>query len=86
MYRILFFLAALIIPTVLGWWIFVPMALLYVYLAKLPYELVVAGFILDLAYYFGDNFLLRYPLTLFSAFLLLAAFLLGKRIHWRKII
>lgn len=62
------------------------MGLLIVYLAKLPYEIILAGFLLDILYYFGDDVLTKYPLTIFSIFLMLVAFFLSKRIHWSKII
>lgn len=86
MNRILFFLATIIIPVIFSWWLFIPMALLFVYLCKLPYELVLAGLVLDSVYYFGSGFFLKYPLTIFSIILLVAAFFLSKKIHWRKII
>lgn len=86
MSRILFFLAIIIIPAIFSWWLFVPMALLFVYLAKLPFELILAGFLLDTVYYFGNGFLFQYPLTLFSVILLIIAFFVSKRIHWQKVI
>ncbi|MEK7200556.1 MAG: hypothetical protein AAB672_00270 [Patescibacteria group bacterium] len=86
MFRILFFLAILIIPAIFSWWLFVPLALLFVYLAKLPYEIILAGFILDMIYYFGDSFLAKHLLTIFSVILIILAFFLSKRIHWNKII
>ena len=86
MFRILFFLAILIIPAIFSWWLFVPLALLFVYLAKLPYEIILAGFILDMIYYFGDSFLAKHLLTIFSLILIILAFFLSKRIHWRKVI
>ena len=86
MYRILYFLAIIVIPVIFSWWLFIPMALLYVYLAKLPYEMILAGIILDSVYYFGDNFLAKHPLTLFSLLLIIIAFFLSKRIHWQKVI
>lgn len=86
MFRILFFLAILIIPVIFSWWLFVPMALLFVYLAKLPYEIILAGFLLDSVYYFGDGFLVQHLLAIFSLILIILAFFLSKRIHWNKII
>jgi hypothetical protein len=86
MYRILYFLAIIVIPVIFSWWLFVPMALLFVYLAKLPYELILAGVILDSVYYFGDGFLAEHILTLFSLLLLIIAFFLSERIHWNKVI
>lgn len=86
MLRILFFLAILIIPVIFSWWLFVPLALLFVYLTKLPYEIILAGFILDMIYYFGDSFLSKHLLTTFSLILIILAFFLSKRIHWRKVI
>jgi len=86
MYRFLYFLAIIIIPVIFSWWLFVPMALLFIFLSRLPYELVLAGFILDLVYYFGDGFLAKNALTIFSLVLLFVAFFLNKKIHWNKII
>jgi len=86
MYRIISFFAVLIIPVIFGWWLFIPMGLLYVYLAKLPYEIIFAGFLLDTIYYFGNSLLTKYPLTIFSILLILGAFFFSKRIHWSKVI
>jgi hypothetical protein len=86
MNRILFFLATIIIPVIFSWWLFIPMALLYVYLTKLPYELILAGLILDSIYYFGGGFLAKHMLTIFSVLLIAIAFFLSKKIYWRKII
>ncbi len=86
MNRVLFFLAIIIIPVIFSWWLFIPIALLFVYLAKLPYEVILAGFILDSVYYFGDGFYSQHLLTIFSLFLIIISFFLSKRIHWRKII
>lgn len=69
-----------------GWWLFIPMALLYVYLARLPYEIILVGFLFDNLYYFGDNVWQKYPLTIFSGLLIVIAMSLYKRIHWSKVI
>jgi hypothetical protein len=86
MYRFLFFLAIIIIPAVFSWWLFIPLAIFSVYLIKLPYEIVFAGFILDSVYYFGDSALAKHPLVIFSIFLIAGAFFLSKIISWKKII
>lgn len=86
MYRFLFFLGIIFIPLIFSWWLFVPLVLLFVYLAKLPYEIVLAAFFLDSFYYFGDSIFAKYPLTLFSIVLILLALFLNGRIHWRKVI
>jgi hypothetical protein len=62
------------------------MALLFVYLAKLPYEMIVAGFLLDVFYYFGNGFFVRYPLTIFSFVLIILALFLDKKVHWSQVI
>ena len=85
MYRILYFLALIFVPVIFSWWLFIPMALLAVYLIKLPYEIILAGFILDIVYYFGDGFLAKHLLTIFSLILIVLAFFLSKKIHWRKV-
>jgi len=86
MYRILYFLAIIFIPIIFSWWLFIPMALLYVYLAKLPLEIIFAGFMLDAVYYFGDGFFIRHLLTIFSIILIILAWFLSEKIHWRKTI
>jgi hypothetical protein len=86
MFRILFFLVTIFVPVVFSWWLFIPLALLSVYLVKLPFEIIVAGFILDFFYYFGNGFFATHLLTLFSIALNILAFFLSKRIHWRKVI
>lgn len=86
MYRVLYFLAVVFIPVVFSWWLFIPMALLAVYLIRLPYEIILAGLMLDSLYYFGNGFLNQHILTLFSVALIALALFLSKRIHWRKII
>lgn len=86
MNRFLYFLAIIIIPVIFGWWLFIPMAMLFVYLAKFPYEIILMGFIFDSVYYFGNEFTAKYPLTIFSFLLIIIALLLNKNIHWPKVI
>ena len=71
---------------IFGWWLFIPMAVFFVYLAKLPYEVIVAGAILDSIYYFGDGITERHGLAIFSALIIIAALFLSDRINWRKTI
>jgi len=86
MIRFLYFLIIIILPVVFSWWFFIPLVLLLVYLTKLPYEIIIAGFILDSVYYFGEGFFVGHTLTLFSFLLIILALFLNTRIHWRKII
>lgn len=86
MYRVLYFFLILISPAIFGWWLFVPLAVLFIYLAKAPYELIIAGAILDSIYYFGQNIFMNNLLTLFSVGLILVALFLDSKIHWRAII
>lgn len=84
MYRFFYFLAIIIGPIIFGWWLFIPLAMLLVYLAKLPYEVILAGAILDTVYYFGDNFLSRHQLTFFAILLLMVALFLSDKVDWNK--
>jgi len=84
MYRFLFFLLLLIVPAIFGWWLFVPLSLLCVFLVKFPFEIILAGFFLDSVYYFGNSFWQKYYLTFFSIILLVLALFLSKRVHWDK--
>ncbi|MEK7635010.1 MAG: hypothetical protein AAB446_01085 [Patescibacteria group bacterium] len=86
MLRFFYFLALIIIPVLFSWWLFIPLVLLAVYLIKLPYEIIIAGFILDLVYYFGDGFIAKHLLVMFSFLVLSVALFLNSKVHWRKII
>lgn len=63
-----------------------PFAIFFVYLAKLPYEVIIAGAILDSVYYFGENLLVSNQLTLFATLLILVALFLKDKIHWQEVI
>ena len=86
MYRIIFFLLTIFLTLIFGWWLFIPLALLSVYLAKLPYEIIVAGVILDSVYYFGSGIVSSHRLGLFALLIIFFAMFLGDRIYWRKTI
>ena len=86
MYRFFYFLMIILLPVIFSWWLFVPMAILFVYLAKVPYELVVAGAILDAVYYFGESFWWQNQLTLFSLILIFLALFFRNKIHWQSVI
>ncbi|OHA86581.1 MAG: hypothetical protein A3A96_01770 [Candidatus Zambryskibacteria bacterium RIFCSPLOWO2_01_FULL_39_39] len=86
MNRVLYFLTIIFVPVIFSWWLFIPMALLSVYLIKLPFEIVVVGFLLDFLYYFGDGFFAKHLLTLFSLILIILALFLNKKVHWQKTI
>lgn len=62
------------------------MALFFIYLAKLPYEVIVAGAILDSVYYFGDSIIEKHELALIAALMIFVALFLSGRIDWRKTI
>lgn len=84
MSRFIFFLSVIILPTVFSWWFFIPLSLLAIYLIKLPYEIILAAFILDSIYYFGGSFWAHHLLLIFSSLILLVAYFLSKRIHWQR--
>lgn len=86
MARFFYFLASIIIPAVISWWLFIPLSLLAVYLIKLPYEIILAAVILDSVYYFGEGIWLSHPLSIFALSLIAAALFLNDRMHWNKII
>lgn len=74
----------MIIPAIFSWWLFVPIALVYVYLAKFPYEIILAGLMLDTLYYFGEGFIWRHPLALSASALIVLAFFVDKAVRWQK--
>jgi hypothetical protein len=86
MYRFFYFLAILFLPIIFGWWLFIPMALIFVYLIKLPYEIMFVAVLFDATYYFGEGFLIEHWLTLFSLVLIVVALFLDSKIHWQRII
>jgi len=69
-----------------SWWLFIPLTMVYVYLAKLPYEIVLAGFLLDINYYFAPGIFWGHPLTFISILFICVAWYLDKKIIWRKVI
>lgn len=71
---------------IFGWWLFIPMAILCVYLAKLPYEIMVAGSILDSVFYFGNGMIVKHQLVIFASLLIIIALFLNNKIHWTKTI
>lgn len=83
MFRILFFLITLVIPILFGWWLFLPLLLVYIYLAKLPYEVVILAVILDSIYYFGNGFF-AYRLTIISIISIIGAYILNTMLVWNK--
>lgn len=66
MMRIVFFVIVLFAPAFLGWWIFFPLALLYFILVRNPFELVLAGAMLDKFFYFGEGFIVSNMLLITS--------------------
>jgi len=62
------------------------MALIFVYLTKLPYEIMFIAVIFDSLYYFGEGFLFGHQLTLFSLVLIMIALFLDGKIDWQRII
>jgi len=84
MYRILLFALTLILPVATSWWIFIPIAILAVYLVKLPYEIVIAAAILDSFYYFGNGFFQKNLLVVFAFVLIGVAIFLDGRLDWKK--
>jgi hypothetical protein len=82
--RLIFFAAVILIPIVFGWWLFIPLALLYVYAVKKPFELILSGFLLDTVYYFGNGFFRDHALVIFSLILVALVLFLDSRIYWRK--
>ena len=86
MYRALYFLMILFIPILFGWWLFIPLGVLFIYLAKVPYEIIVVAGILDSVYYFGDGLISKNRLLIFALVLILVALFLKDRVHWQKVI
>ncbi len=82
MYRTLCFIATLILPIIFGWWLFVPLAIIYIYLARVAYEIIIIGIILDSLYYFNGVF--SHSFLIFSIILIMIALFLEGRIDWKK--
>ncbi len=86
MLRLVFFLVVLFITAVFGWWTFFPLSLLYIYLAKVPYEVIVVGGIMDTVYYLGEGLVLNNLFGLFAFFAIVAAIFLEDRLEWEAIL
>lgn len=86
MYRLLLSLLILFLTVFLGWWLYIPLALLYAYLSKTPYELLLMGFMLDYLYYFGDGFVASNRLAVFSLVVVLVSVFLSDKLEWKKVI
>lgn len=86
MYRFLFFLITILLPIMFGWWLFLPLTIISIYLTKLPYEIIIAGIILDSLYYFGDNFFYNNQLALFAILLISVALFLNDKVYWNRLI
>lgn len=82
--RIIIDFLLLILPIIFGPWVFIVLALFFVYIVKNPAEVLFVGIILNSLYYFGDNFLLDNWILLFVAVIYFVDFLLNERIVWRK--
>jgi hypothetical protein len=86
MYRLLLSLIMLFLTVFFGWWFYIPLSILYAYLSKTPYELLLLGFFLDYLYYFGEGFLSTNRLFIFSAIVVLISVFLSDKLEWKKII
>lgn len=86
MYRALCFIGILTFTAVFGWWLFIPLSIIYVFLVKLPYEIIILGLVFDSTYYFGGNFVSMYRMTILSLLLIGLALFLNERIRWNKVI
>lgn len=62
------------------------MALLLVYLAKMPFELIFAGILSDSIYYFGEGFWLQNRFAVLAFMVVILSLVLDSRIHWHKVI
>ncbi len=83
-YRIGILLFSILLPIIFGWWLFLPLILISIYLIKLPYEIILAAAILDSFYYFGDSFLSNHRLTLAAFFAILIALFLSDKLNWQR--
>jgi membrane protein YdbS with pleckstrin-like domain len=83
-YRIGILFFNILLPIIFGWWLFLPLILISIYLIKLPYEIILAAAILDSLYYFGDSFWSNYKLTLVAFFAILVALFLSDRLNWQR--
>ena len=84
--RIVFLVVLMGAPVVFGWWLFVPLALIYVYLVHEPYEVLLCGVLLDNIYSFDGNILEKHILAIFALILILITLLLETRVDWKKIV
>ena len=87
MKRFVFFIILLILPTLFGFWLFIPLAFLYACIAKNPLELIPAGAIIDSLTSINKGiFLQDHTFSLISLALAIMSFGISEYIHWRKLI
>ncbi len=86
MYRLLLSLLTILLTVFFGWWLYIPLAILYAYLSKTPYELLVIGFMLDYLYYFGHGFVTSNRLVIFSLVVVLVSVFMSDKLEWKKVI
>lgn len=84
--RIILSLLVFGLTVVFGWWSFLLFVLIYIYLVKIPYEVIFVGYILDSIYFFGDNFFLSYKLTIYSLICILLSVYIKDKIEWNEVV
>jgi len=84
MFRLMYFVGIFFVTAILGWWVFFPLAIAYIYLVRMPYELIIMGAILDQVYYLGNSFIYDYMFTIFSFVSVVATVFLEKKLQWEN--
>lgn len=83
MKNIISLLVLFFVPIAFGWWLFLPLFLLYLYLAHARIEVLVVAVALDRVYYFGSGFW-SFRLSIICLICLLIAFFVEGRLRWPR--
>lgn len=82
--RIFIFILLVALPAMFAWWLYFPLAVVYVYKVKSPYEILLASSFLDRAFFSGSSFWNGHELFFFSVLLLTAIMIFANTLEWRR--
>ncbi len=82
--RIILFILLIILSALFFWWLFLPLALIYVVKVNNPFEILLAGAIFDSVYFYSSDPWLAHNFLIFSVVVLIAIMVLGSNINWKK--
>ncbi len=79
--RIVLPILILFLTLLFGWWLFIPLALIYCFVSSRAYEILILGILLDNVYYFGESFLFDYFITIVATFSFILSVVLEYKVN-----